>query len=739
VPTEGPLDVLPPRAALAGGLLLVLLLAALNPGGTEGDAHRAWVLGLTGLLGLVHAALRHRLRGPQGAEGSEPRAPGRAAVGAVALVLVVAGLQLVPLPRELLRALAPDSAALHDAIDAIDGVPAGARAASIEPVATARAALLGLAWVAAFLAARAVGRGPRAPANVLLLVAGGGALLAVGALVAQQEPTATWGQRARWPLVNPNHLATLLGLCLCAAVGVLVTPLFTSAEAGLADLEAGRGARAASRRGLAAVAIVLLVVGLLRTQSRAGAAAAVLGAAATLLLAGRSRAGLASAVGALVVTFALVGQGSSADAAALGARLERRDDVEGRLVNWAEALRVARGRPWLGSGLGTYDDASTAVLAPDRSATRPVKAHDDYLELAATIGWPAALLAMGALATSVVGCARGLLHADARRRALGAGALGAAVAALAHAAFDFGLQIPAVALLFAALLGLACGLAAEEPRRRAEPAPAPPAPPAPAPEVAANPPNPSARWAAALSASGRHGALEPPPAWRPTRPRLDAARHALLGGALVVAAALLVPQTAREAEARASTRRLEAGQVRDDLRGEVARRLGPGLAEADGWLATAEVPFLRAMVLVDGGASPLEAIEQARVAAARAPGRARNQAQLAVLELAVAAGPVGPANPDPERARARGGARLDLAVRLGPTLPRVLLARGQWALVELARTGAPERAEEAARLLARALERDPALRPVVTRLLKDDAARLGAAGERLAAELLGPR
>jgi len=699
---------------------------ALNPGGTEGDAHRAWVLGLTGLLGLIHAALRHRLRGPQDAE---PRAPGRLAVGAVALVLVVAGLQLVPLPRELLRALAPDSAALHDAIDAIDGVPAGARAASIEPVATARAALLGLAWVAAFLAARAVGRGPRAPANVLLLLAGGGALVAVGALVAQQEPTEAWGQRARWPLVNPNHLATLLGLCLCAALGVLVTPL----QAGLADLEAGRGARAASRRGLAAVAIVLLVVGLLRTQSRAGAAAAVLSAAATLLLAGRSRLGLASAIGALVVAFALVGHGTSVDAAALGARLERRDDVEGRLGNWAEALRVARGHPWLGSGLGTYDDASTAVLAPDRSATRPVKAHDDYLELAATIGWPAALLAVGALAASVVGCARGLLRADARRRALGAGALGAALAGLVHATFDFGLQIPAVALLFAALLGLACGLAAEEPRRKEEP-PAPAVPFAPAAS-----PSPSARWAAALSASGRHGALEPPPTWRPTRPRLDAARHALLGGALVVAAALLVPQTAREAEARASTRRLETGQVRDDLRGEVARRLAPGLAEADGWLAAAEVPFLRAMVLVDAGAQPLEAIDQARVAAARAPGRARIQAQLAVLELAVAASPVGPANPDPERARARGGARLDLAVRLGPTLPRVLLARGQWALVELARTGAPERGDEAARLLRRALERDPALRPVVARLLKDDAARLGAAGERLAAELLGPR
>lgn len=726
MPTEGPLDVLPPRAALAGGLLLLLLLVVLNPGGPEGDAHRAWVLGLTGLLGLLHAALRRRLRGP---EGPEPRAPGRAALAAVALVVGVAGLQLVPLPRELLRALAPDTAALHDALDALDGVPAGARAASIEPAATARAALLGLAWASAFLAARAVGRGARAPANVLLLVAGGGALVAVGALAAQQEPTAAWGQRARWPLVNPNHLATLLGLCLCAALGVLVTPL----QAGLAELEAGRGARAGSRRGLAAVAIVLLVVGLLRTQSRAGAAAAAVGAAATLLLAGRSRAGVASATCALVVAFALVGQGTSLDAAALGARLERRDDVEGRLGNWAEALRVARGRPWLGSGLGTYDDASTAVLALDRSATRPVKAHDDYLELAATIGWPAALLAVLALGAAVVGCARGLVRADARRRALGAGALGGALAALAHAVFDFGLQIPAVALLFAALLGLACGLAAEERRRPAKvEAPAPPPLPT-APEAA----NPSARWAAALSASGRHGALTAPPGWRPAGPRLDAARHALLGGALVVAAALLVPQTTREAEARASARRLEAGQVRDDLRAEVARRIAPGLAEADGALATAEVPFLRALVLVDAGASPQEALEPARLAAARAPGRARVQAQLAVLELAAAAGPVGPANPDPERARARGGARLDLAVRLGPTLPRVLLARGQWALVELARTGAPERAEEARRLLGRALERDPALRPVVSRLLRDDAARLGAAGERLAAELLG--
>ena len=86
-------------------------------------------------------------------------------------------------------------------------------------------------------------------------------------------------------------------------------------------------------------------------------------------------------------------------------------------------------------------------------------------------------------------------------------------------------------------------------------------------------------------------------------------------------------------------------------------------------------------------------------------------------------------------AEAEGGARLALAGRLGPTVSTILLMRGEWALVQLSRTGDPERAREAVDLLAQALRREPSLRATIKQALDRRQALLGAQGDAVRKQL----
>src|SRR5581483_2739819 len=81
------------------------------------------------------------------------------------------------------------------------------------------------------------------------------------------------------------------------------------------------------------------------------------------------------------------------------------------------------------------------------------KAHNDYLELAAGWGIPAAVCWWAALLWLAALCVRGIF-ARKRNRAYPLLALGAIVLVGIHALFDFSLQIPAIATTFAAILGL---------------------------------------------------------------------------------------------------------------------------------------------------------------------------------------------------------------------------------------------------------------------------------------------
>jgi O-antigen ligase len=194
---------------------------------------------------------------------------------------------------------------------------------------------------------------------------------------------------------------------------------------------ASRGGFAATSAGLAAMALLTLIV-MLRTPARIWPSLAILAAVTPVFIM------IAASGGQLGDRFdQLIDAGNA-------------DDV--RLALWAATERMIADAPWRGMGLGTFQDIyplyATQVLPFVMD-----KAHCDYLEFAAGVGLPAAMAWWLAMAGAGLVAARG---ATARRRnALYAlTATGAMVLIAVHSSLDFSLQMPAVALCFGVLLGI---------------------------------------------------------------------------------------------------------------------------------------------------------------------------------------------------------------------------------------------------------------------------------------------
>ena len=126
-----------------------------------------------------------------------------------------------------------------------------------------------------------------------------------------------------------------------------------------------------------------------------------------------------------------------------------------RLSIWRDTLKLVRRHPILGSGFGSfatvYPSVQTAFLnnVVDH-------AHCDYLEVSAELGLPGGIVLFGAifwiLGRTFRRCKKGGEDYD---KAISLACLGSILAILLHSLTDFNLYIPANALLFVMILGLA--------------------------------------------------------------------------------------------------------------------------------------------------------------------------------------------------------------------------------------------------------------------------------------------
>lgn len=325
-------------------------------------------------------------------------------------------------------------------------------------------------YVAAFALAAALAAAPAARARLAA------ALITLGvaeALYGLAQELAGWQQilgidkiyyrsQATGTYVNPNHFAGLLEMIL---------PLALAAAAWHWELAArpGRGGGRAAALFFAALAL-LMAAGVFASHSRMGMLSAAAGAAFAAALwtfstHGRRRKIRATALAGALAAAALLALWIGPEPVVERFRTVKSDSVS-RIDLWRESAALVRARPVFGAGWGAYPHLYPQVQATELEFAVE-HAHNDYLELATEFGIPGAALlvalAGGVLARALRLAWRGL-EDRASYHALGAASGLAALGV--HSLADFNLRLPANALIFSALLGLAW-VAATPPGREA--------------------------------------------------------------------------------------------------------------------------------------------------------------------------------------------------------------------------------------------------------------------------------
>ena len=270
---------------------------------------------------------------------------------------------------------------------------------------------------------------------------------------------------------NRNHFATFIGLGLLCALAYGARQLSATGrrQGGLSGLLLHP--RPAHFAILAAVPIAF--GGLVLSLSRAGLASTLL--ACALFLAGlalRARRQRAIWSVLLLAFFTIAGLYLAIGGTGLLARLSLLLDpgeTEYRFSAYRMMLLAIADHPWLGIGYGGFEDAFKAYRAPPLVLYFDT-AHNTYLEHALELGLPAAI----ALWSSVVWLALIGLRGFLQRQPAGIYGWAAACATLlvgVHAALDFSLQIPAVAITYSVMLAIGCSQPASSAaatRRRAQ-------------------------------------------------------------------------------------------------------------------------------------------------------------------------------------------------------------------------------------------------------------------------------
>lgn len=338
-------------------------------------------------------------------------------------------------------------------------------AVSISPSATWTALLRLLTYGCIFWLALQTCRSPRcAELAVLLLSMMTAAYGAYGfAAYLSGDETVLWFKKWAYlgsltgTFVNRNSFATFVGLGLLCSLALIARRMLhaRSGSPGSVDFVGGLS----TGLFVAIGAATLQVTALLLTQSRGGLLSTM--CAVFMFFAGisvKSRharrwkmVGFGLLLGILAVTVVVSGGGVADRLQQLV--LSDAEQVD-RINIYGSTLKAIGDRPLLGFGYGTFEDAFKAYRSDE---IRPYydKAHNTYLQAAMELGIPAAVALIGAVAALAFRAASGLR----RRRSLFVYAwLGASASLLVgtHALIDFSAQIPAVAMLYATILGIGC-------------------------------------------------------------------------------------------------------------------------------------------------------------------------------------------------------------------------------------------------------------------------------------------
>ncbi|MGE0396534.1 MAG: O-antigen ligase family protein [Kofleriaceae bacterium] len=362
------------------------------------------------------------------------------------VAIVLTSLQLVPLPDALLERITPTGHELRTYAEALLGEQSAWHPISLDTAGTILelAKLCAYAMIAAAVLRIAVNEQGRV--RLLSAVAGGAAAIALTGVVHYLlGATRLFGiytpeyshPTVLTPLLNPNHLASLMTL------GAITS-------AGLAFHE-----RRAPPLRVLWVFVTILCIGVeLATRSRGGTLALVAGAIATTIIivlqrlvvrsSGRSDALRVALPGAVILLCSLVlivyFGGSEVRDELANTHTAELEDARSKYAAWSSAWTLVHESPYFGVGRGAFESSFTRVHPAAGSVTFS-HLENEYMQ--ALVDW--GIVGAGALAGTLMFAVYAL-----RRRWRGgpltATAIGGLVALGVHSVVDFGVELPGLAV-----------------------------------------------------------------------------------------------------------------------------------------------------------------------------------------------------------------------------------------------------------------------------------------------------
>jgi O-antigen ligase len=395
------------------------------------------------------------------------------------LFVLWVALQLIPLPHSFLSAVSPADRLTRAWLAPIPHVSTWGTL-SINPAATLLGFFKVLAYLGVFVIAIHLFDSARRKSTIVTALialgcfeAGYGILqylLGWNKIFGYANPYDSWVAFGTY--INRNHLAGLMDLTFpfAFAAAFYSYQLWSDPRRRAAPTRSGGESPLGFRIVFYLFLAVIMVTGVVFSNSRGGilsvSFALIALSVLTLLKIRRRSWGLVIAgLVTLAVAFSLwIG---------IGAILHRfvnmsQAEYEGTLTRsmmWSDTVRLFRHNPILGTGLGTYEDALRPFQAHLVNLTID-HAHNDYLELASETGLIGAFLLFVPIFYLLIRMIVFFLKDPRRyRSAILLGCIGSTLGLLIHSLFDFNLQVPANAMIFAAILGIGYKAACLEPRQ----------------------------------------------------------------------------------------------------------------------------------------------------------------------------------------------------------------------------------------------------------------------------------
>lgn len=454
----------PPEEKLSEAALFCLLLLAPLPFGSV----QPWAWALLLFLAGISLALLSTADWRQGLHIFQffPYPRLLAVLGSLTL------LQLIPMPTFILERIAPATARVYELAQSTAIRTTDWHSLALDRGRAFESFSKGVLYLIAFLLALRLSRRLQTARRVLLLLVGAGSFNSAFGIYDRftESGYVLWWQRPAFTprlsgtYVNPDHFAGLLAMALPAAVSLAV---MGSQQAAVPASWRARYINLLTNptvpfRTLATFLAVLIAVGLIGSLSRGGCLAASSGLVIVFAGLYRIRSVQWWSIILCILLFACIAWAGPVAGRKLLSRYQAfSTEVDqsrpGRLRFIRSGVQIIGDFPLFGTGGGGFHCIFPRYDPEVGRRLRVDHVHCDVLESCVEFGIPAAVLLIWGISAVALGAWRRVPSLPESPEVL-LGALGGACSLAVHSLFDFNLRIPANAVWFFVLLGVARGV-----------------------------------------------------------------------------------------------------------------------------------------------------------------------------------------------------------------------------------------------------------------------------------------